>query len=288
MSVIREWSQQLRQGELRGLESAGYKRPTLALHGWLDNAASFIPLMRQLPAEEQWIAIDLPGHGRSYHRPEGATYPLLDWLLDLDELVDALGWDEFDLVGHSLGAAICALYTAVRPERVQRLLMIEGLGPLSEAEGSTTKRLSAALSARYRYQSRERLKSFGAPAEAATRWSQGPFGVPPASARLLCSRGLEPFEGGLRWSADTRLRARSLARLTEAQILDLLGATAPVSKLLVMGTESPFPLNAARAARVAALAPQRRLEVPGGHHCHMEEASAAEIYRVWRSLPERR
>ena len=43
------------------------------LHGWLDNAGSFIPLMRHLRKEEHWVALDLPGHGQSFHRPDGAS-----------------------------------------------------------------------------------------------------------------------------------------------------------------------------------------------------------------------
>ncbi|NKB75859.1 MAG: hypothetical protein GKR96_02165 [Gammaproteobacteria bacterium] len=44
-------------------------RPLLAVHGWMDNAASFIPVAKQL-SHENWISVDLPGHGKSEGRPK--------------------------------------------------------------------------------------------------------------------------------------------------------------------------------------------------------------------------
>ena len=62
-----------------GLHVAGLRTgtrgglPVLALHGWLDNAASFVPLAAQLP-ELDWALADLPGHGLSDHLPADAAY----------------------------------------------------------------------------------------------------------------------------------------------------------------------------------------------------------------------
>ena len=57
----------------------------LCLHGWLDNAASFQPLMPYL-ADYHVIAIDWPGHGLSSHRSEDAHYHFIDWIYDLVKL----------------------------------------------------------------------------------------------------------------------------------------------------------------------------------------------------------
>ena len=282
--MIHDWSIEVRGGTLRGLEHRGSGLPVLALHGWLDNAASFVPLMRHLGETEHWLAIDLAGHGQSYHRPEGASYPFLDWLLDIDELVEGLGWSQFDIVGHSMGAGIGALYAATRPERVKRLMMIEGLGPLSNAEDATADKLRSALTPRYRYEERERLKNFDSEEEAAQRWAQGFSKVSIEAARLLASRGLERFEGHYRWSTDTRLKTTSLSRLSEAQVLDLLDAASALPKVLVSAVDGMFQFAPKKDGRIAALTPKIHLEVSGGHHCHMEAASALAIYECWRDF----
>ena len=54
-------------------DSGVEKTPVLALHGWLDNAASFVPLARHLEGLDL-VAVDLPGHGRSAHLAPGDRY----------------------------------------------------------------------------------------------------------------------------------------------------------------------------------------------------------------------
>ena len=67
---------------LRGGDPSGPK--LLCLHGWLDNAASFLPLAPHL-AGFDWVALDLPGHGASSHRAPGYDYAFADWLHDVLE-----------------------------------------------------------------------------------------------------------------------------------------------------------------------------------------------------------
>lgn len=56
--------------------------PVLALHGWLDNAASFARLAPLLP-DWRIVALDLAGHGHSKHRPAGCRYHLMDYVFDV-------------------------------------------------------------------------------------------------------------------------------------------------------------------------------------------------------------
>ena len=56
--------------------------PVLALHGWLDNSASFDRLAPLLPGL-RLVALDLPGHGRSEHRAASAAYHFVDWVADV-------------------------------------------------------------------------------------------------------------------------------------------------------------------------------------------------------------
>jgi len=70
----------------------------LALHGWLDNCRSFHYLAPRLiekfqPGEAELVAIDLPGHGLSSHRPlDGPQIILSEGAYYIAEIIDALGW----------------------------------------------------------------------------------------------------------------------------------------------------------------------------------------------------
>ena len=119
-------------GRIAGLHAGMPGAPrVLALHGWLDNAASFLPLAPFLDGIEL-VAIDMPGHGRSAHLPAGADYAFAGALANLLDVADTLGWDRFGLLGHSMGGAIASLLAAACPERVTRLLAIDAIGTLAE------------------------------------------------------------------------------------------------------------------------------------------------------------
>ena len=122
-----------------GLRNSGDGPRVLALHGWLDNAASFVPLAPHL-ASLQLVAIDLPGHGHSAHLPAGASYTTAAAICHVLDVADALGWDRFSLLGHSMGAGIASL-TASVSDRVERLVAIEALGGLRGPEEETAHRL---------------------------------------------------------------------------------------------------------------------------------------------------
>lgn len=121
--------------------------PILAVHGWLDNAASFDHLAPLLEGH-YIVAIDLAGHGRSGHRPAGTWYPYADFIDEIGETMDQLGWQDADLLGHSLGATLVSVFAAISPQRVRRLLLIEGLGPLASAADQSLEQLRRSHRAR--------------------------------------------------------------------------------------------------------------------------------------------
>ena len=118
--------------------------PLLAVHGWLDNAASFARLAPLLPGV-RLVAVDLPGHGLSEHRPPGAAYHFIDWAVDLAAAGEALGWERYVLLGHSMGAGVVSLLAGALPERVVALALIEGLGPMACEADEAPARLAKAI-----------------------------------------------------------------------------------------------------------------------------------------------
>ncbi|WP_236638195.1 alpha/beta fold hydrolase [Mangrovicoccus ximenensis] len=108
--------------EIDGLPLAGLAwgpqdgTPVLALHGWMDHAASFAELAPRLGGCHV-VAPDLSGQGLSGHRSPHATYNIWDDLPQLAGLLDRLGWDSCVLLGHSRGANISALLAATATTR---------------------------------------------------------------------------------------------------------------------------------------------------------------------------
>ena len=98
------------------------------LHGWMDVAASFQFVVDCLEGDWHVIAPDWRGFGRTDN--SGAdSYWFLDYLGDLDAiLVQYSPSEPVDLVGHSMGGNVATLYAGVRPQRVRRLINLEGFG----------------------------------------------------------------------------------------------------------------------------------------------------------------
>lgn len=102
-------------------------RPALfLLHGWLDNSATFADLVAGLLPGWQVLAPDWRGFGLSEWPQDGYWFP--DYLADLDALLAQEAVDgPAILVGHSLGAQVASQYAGLRPERVRRLVLLDGL-----------------------------------------------------------------------------------------------------------------------------------------------------------------
>ena len=102
------------------------------LHGWMDCGATYKYMAPYLADRFHIIAPDLRGFGESEHDPNGYWFP--DYFADLEVLVNHFApTGKVDLVGHSMGGNIVLMYAGIRPERVGRVLSLEGLGlPPSE------------------------------------------------------------------------------------------------------------------------------------------------------------
>jgi len=113
--------------------------PLVMLHGWMDVAASFQFVVDAFAAERSVIALDWRGFGRT-DTPAADSYWFPDYLGDLDAALDAPEFGlapggRVDLLGHSMGGNVAMLYAGVRPQRVRRLVNLEGFGmPATRAE----------------------------------------------------------------------------------------------------------------------------------------------------------
>jgi pimeloyl-ACP methyl ester carboxylesterase len=104
-------------------------KPTMILvHGGLDHARNWDWVARALRDDFHVYAIDLRGHGNSAWAP-GALYTIAEHTLDLSALADVINDYPIYLIGHSLGGIIVLQYAGIYPERVKKVVAIEGLGP---------------------------------------------------------------------------------------------------------------------------------------------------------------
>jgi len=104
------------------------KPAMILVHGGLDHARSWDWVARALRDDYHIYAIDLRGHGNSAWAP-GAMYSVAEHLLDLSALADIINGFPVTIIGHSLGGILTLLYAGIYPERVKKIVAIEGLGP---------------------------------------------------------------------------------------------------------------------------------------------------------------
>ena len=241
-------------------------KPVLALHGWLDNAATY-DLIAPLLKNVRLVCLDTPGHGLSDHRPVGAFYHFVDNITEVMLAADWLGWDKFALMGHSMGAGLATLAAGSFQNRIERLALIEGIGPMSNQPEDAPRVLHeahehmAALAGKT-------LPRYKNP-EQALRARMTSFPLTEEGARILVNRGLKKSGDSWEWTSDPRLTLRSRLRLTEDQVRAFLGKiTCPA--LLILGETSQarkMPIMVQRRPFVPQLDCRT---LPGGHHLHLE------------------
>jgi pimeloyl-ACP methyl ester carboxylesterase len=103
------------------------------VHGLMGFHNNWQRMTSQLGETECCLTYDQRGHGKSFKPPNGYTPE--DYAKDLKDLTDALGWDKFILVGHSMGGRNVLVFASMYPEKVEKLV-VEDIGP--ESNGSSS------------------------------------------------------------------------------------------------------------------------------------------------------
>ncbi|WP_048442007.1 alpha/beta fold hydrolase [Caenimonas sp. SL110] len=123
-------------------EPAPGKVPLVMVHGWMDVAASWQFVVDAFKADHWVIAPDWRGYGLTTGSPVD-NYWIPDYLADLDFLLDHYSPDApVNLVGHSLGGNVAMLYAGTRPDRIRRLVNLEGFGMAATRPSMAPKRLA--------------------------------------------------------------------------------------------------------------------------------------------------
>jgi pimeloyl-ACP methyl ester carboxylesterase/acyl carrier protein len=245
------------------------------LHGILEHGASWELVAKPLAAQGfRVVAPDFRGHGRSGHISDGGSYHLLDFLGDVDAIARSLD-RPFRLAGHSMGAAIAAMYASARPRQVAALILVEPPAPATPQNLSMADRLAVELD---HLATPLQHPVFPDVAAAAERFCQAMPSIPSALVFRAAQRLTERCDGGVRWRWDARLRTRAgltfdAAALTPVAYGEMLARiTAPVT--LVYGDGSDAGSESARETGAFARLDAQRVRLPGGHNVHLEAADA--------------
>lgn len=247
-------------------------RQVLAVHGWLDNAASFDFLAPQLCAmlDLELVAIDMPGHGLSDWCPCG--YAPASQAGRLLQVLDALEWKQADLIGHSLGGLIATLVAAAVPERVRSLCCLDALGGPAATLADCVPRLRRHLLAGFQHPlpSPQPLPSL----QHGVRARQQANGLCAQTANALVRRGMREHEGMWHWRTDPQLTLPSAFYLDETQIQAVLAALR-MPTLVVVASHGPLAHAPQRLAMRRACLPADALVITlaGGHYMHMDQAT---------------
>ncbi|PKG47714.1 MULTISPECIES: alpha/beta fold hydrolase [Halomonadaceae] len=270
------------QGRLAALSWGRADAPVwLALHGWLDNAASFSRLAPLLVEKLgiRIVALDFRGHGQSAHLPQGSDYALWGYCHDVLDAMEDLGLNQVSVLAHSMGAAVACLLAAAMPERVERLTLIDGLGALNTPIEETASQLRKGLIAHRRSLSRA-PRYLDIESAIAARVAGGVTPVDTITATPLVERNTQPTaDGHVQMRTDSRLLKPSLVRFTPEQVLSLLAEiSAPV--LLVEGEqgilcERDWAVQARQAVKELT-----RHVLNGGHHLHLEPRAVAQVSAI--------
>ena len=157
--------------------------PLLLVHGGRDHCRNWDWVATALRRDWHVLAPDLRGHGDSQWSPDG-NYSTSAYIYDLDQLIHQQELAPVTIVAHSLGGNIAIRYTGVFPEKVRKLVAIEGLGPIAEADGGALGRADRRADAEMGWRAARPVR----PPAAALRLDRGRAeadagGQPPSVAR---------------------------------------------------------------------------------------------------------
>jgi len=264
------------------------KRPLVALHGWLDNAASFDGLAPLLPLDKHdVIAIDFPGHGFSSKYPDGMSYKASDALVVLKRMHRHFGWQDgsMALVGHSMGAGVASMFAAIFPNLVERVALLDLIGMVPTKVSKTSRATAKALNEQIQIMDKmasakpPQLEHTDAVAKAfmANNLIHGMGSITREAVETIMTRGLKKVEGTelYTWTADFRLRIPSPFKVGLDQV-EHFTEQIKCPLLVVKATDSPWYMSEEEANRILHVYKTHNpnftyVKVEGGHHVHLNE-----------------
>ncbi|XP_054459845.1 serine hydrolase-like protein [Anoplopoma fimbria] len=266
-------------GQIKGkVWGPDHGRPVLCLHGWADNCGTFNTLIPLLPNECRYVAVDLSGHGWSSHRSPGVFYSFPEYVMDVRRVVDALHWSQFSIIGHSMGGNIAGMFSALYPEMVDAVVLLDSYGFLPTDLKEMIKVMRQGMDQMVEfYKQTEDKKRVYTYEKAVERLSAANPTLSEQSVHILLERGLVQVEGGMVFTRDFRINLKNIVRISLEQGLELQSRIkAPV--LVVLAEDGFEKLLSGQDKKIASAIVQAYKDrkhtvvtVPGDHHVHLNQ-----------------
>jgi pimeloyl-ACP methyl ester carboxylesterase len=248
--------------------------PIVLVHGFLDLAyswKSFVDCFQERYRRPLWmIAPDCRGHGDSGWVGAGGYYHFPDYVLDLDCVIRALGASRVTLIGHSMGGTIAFLYAGAFPQRVNKLALIEGVGPPGMNFSDAPLRMTAWISEVHQ-RGRNHFREYTSVQAGASQLRQTNPRLTETAALDLARAGMKQSASGKwLWKFDPLHRTAAPQPFYTAQAVEFLRRIqCPV--LIVDGAQSHQRQRLDKQQRYDAIARHKHIVVENaGHMVHQD------------------
>jgi pimeloyl-ACP methyl ester carboxylesterase len=243
------------------------------VHGGRDHARNWDWVAQALRDNYHVIVPDLRGHGDS-EWARGSEYAMVEYVVDIAQLLSQLHSFPVLLIGHSLGGGIVLQYSGVYPEKVGKVVAIEGLGPppqmIEQQSKHAYERMQLWITQMRDLAGRlpRRYKTLN---EAVQRMREANPRLSEAQAYHMTVHGTNRNEDGTYiWKFDNYVRAQSPYRFNVDDAREIWGRiTCPT--LLFRGTES-WASDPEKDGRAQAFQQAKVVNVSGaGHWVHHDQ-----------------
>jgi len=273
-----EHSWTCRYGQLSGLSWGHADQPVIiALHGWLDNAASFARMAPFL-TEYQVIAPDLPGHGHSNWLGDGGEYAIWSGVEAVYDLIGQLSLNHPPVIlGHSMGSGVGMLLAGAFPEFCRAFIALDALGPIVTPASGAPSQLAQGIRQR-RVRSSAVVHSYQSIDDALMARVKNNSELSTECIKPVVQRNLQRSNEGLSWRTDPRLRDASKVRLTEEQVAAFCKQIT-VPSLSVRAEQGLMAAEIMRS-RCAYFSNMTYRELPGHHHFHLDPVTCKTVAQL--------
>ncbi len=241
------------------------------VHGGMDHARSWDRIITSFQKDFHILAPDLRGHGDSSWAP-GAMYSIAEYLLDLSALLDIADSFPVYLVGHSLGAAIVLQYAGIYPDRVKKLVAVEGLGlpPDSSSSLPAHERLKKWIETIRDFENRTPRKYENLDAAIERMHQENPYLSEEMAWHLTRLGSISNPDGTRIWKFDNFVRAISpyiFNRVQDCEVWSQIQCPVLLFRGLDSWTEDPM-----KTGHIHSIANHRLVNVPNaGHWLHHDQ-----------------